>query len=508
MTRPGVAAQFELAPCGIVDGFDWPVPEIDLEHPDFAVYRARFGGLHTGIDVAFEQLGMPVRAAARGLVTYSDPAGWTTEKGVVVIQHTLPGGTLVNSLYGHMEEVNGYFFPAMNECVERGEVIGAIGFPSRGRPHLHYEIRTRYRHEGGPGYTATNPLELGWLHPLDFTYLARVWVSPAYRAHFTLTERPTLPPLPLRDGTLVIAHSGQLVGIDAAGQVLWRFDTLGSVTGMLELTDGRVLALNSAGQVLILNHGAYSALYTLPEPALGAPRLVGERLVVITQAGSAMAFAADGTPLWTVTLSGPIVRWDQSGDRLALGAETGELRIVAADGNTVAQRNLATLPIPFATTDGGFVVLSGTTVARLNSAGELLHTFDTAWPVTAEAALVAGPEGALYLYAGEGRALYAFAADGNLQWIAYMPGSHVRPPLLGVGGGALVYALTFDGQLVVYDAQDGHMVASLALYHGGVEGTSAARWLVVDAAERVQFSSGYLSTVTLDGSALLAAAPD
>ncbi|HVO71990.1 MAG TPA: hypothetical protein VMT24_18200, partial [Aggregatilineaceae bacterium] len=87
---PGVSAQTEIAPCGYVDAFDWPVPDIDVEHSDFGIYRARFGGLHTGIDVAFEQLGAPVRAAARGRVTYSDPQGWGDQKGVVVLEHTMP----------------------------------------------------------------------------------------------------------------------------------------------------------------------------------------------------------------------------------------------------------------------------------------------------------------------------------------------------------------------------------------------------------------------------------
>ncbi|MEP0764041.1 MAG: M23 family metallopeptidase, partial [Chloroflexota bacterium] len=217
----------DIAPCGYVDGFDLPVPDVDIERTDFAIYRARFGGLHTGVDLAFEQLGEPVRAAARGQVTFSDPEGWDTEKGVVVVQHTLPDGTLVNTLYGHMEELNGHVFPQMGQCVERGDIVGAIGFPSRGRPHLHYEVRTRYRHEGGPGYTVQNPLELGWLHPVDFTFLANLWVHPAYRWHFTLTDPLTLPPLPLEDGTYMVANSAHVQAVAASGAVIWQFDTLG-----------------------------------------------------------------------------------------------------------------------------------------------------------------------------------------------------------------------------------------------------------------------------------------
>ncbi|HEX3053148.1 MAG TPA: M23 family metallopeptidase, partial [Aggregatilineaceae bacterium] len=133
-------AQSDAAPCGYVDSFDFPFEGINIESTDFGVYRAKYGGRHTGIDVAFGQTGEPVRAAARGRVTYSDPAGWDTEKGVVVIQHTFPNGVLVNTLYGHMEELNDYTFPPMDSCVEKGEIIGAVGDPSLSSPHLHFEV--------------------------------------------------------------------------------------------------------------------------------------------------------------------------------------------------------------------------------------------------------------------------------------------------------------------------------------------------------------------------------
>ena len=47
-----ISAQTEIAPCGYMDQFDLPVPNIDLQRNDFGIYRAQWGGLHTGIDVA------------------------------------------------------------------------------------------------------------------------------------------------------------------------------------------------------------------------------------------------------------------------------------------------------------------------------------------------------------------------------------------------------------------------------------------------------------------------
>src|SRR6476660_838507 len=70
--------------CGVVDAIDYPIDGISIDHDDFGMYRAGFDGRHTGIDMAFDRYGDPVRAAARGRVTFSDPNGWDTEKGVVI----------------------------------------------------------------------------------------------------------------------------------------------------------------------------------------------------------------------------------------------------------------------------------------------------------------------------------------------------------------------------------------------------------------------------------------
>ncbi len=499
-------AQVDIAPCGYVDGFDLPVPDVDIERTDFAIYRARFGGLHTGVDLAFEQLGEPVRAAARGQVTFSDPEGWDTEKGVVVVQHTLPDGTLVNTLYGHMEELNGHVFPQMGQCVERGDIVGAIGFPSRGRPHLHYEVRTRYRHEGGPGYTVQNPLELGWLHPVDFTFLANLWVHPAYRWHFTLTDPLTLPPLPLEDGTYVVANSAHVQAVAASGTAIWQFDTLGSVTGLLALPDGRVLIATSADQVIVLAGGRLSALWVTPK-ALTPPVLLGEAVVFMTAAGRLAAFTPDGLPLWeTGPLGERAVRWAVSGDRLAVATPDNALTVVDSAGAVLVRQAFEALPVPFAAGEGAFWVLAGTAIERLDATLTWNTTLDAERPFSAEAELVTGPDGTLYAYSGEGRALYAWGPDGVTRWIAFMPGSHLRPPLLGVGGGTLLYALSTDGQLLAFDTEDGRLIAQLSLYDGGVQGTSAARWLAVGPDDSVRFGSGFLTMAGLDGATLLAAA--
>ena len=498
------AGQTEVAPCGYVEGFDLPVPNIDIQRTDFAIYRARFGGLHTGIDVAFEELGMPVQAAARGRVTYSDVAGWDTEKGVVVIQHTMPDGSLVNTLYGHMEELNGHDFPFVGQCVERGDVIGAIGFPSLSRPHLHYEIRTRYRYEGGPGYTDVNPIELGWLNPVDFTYLANVWVLPAYRHHMSLVESPTLPLLALANGTTIFARSGHLESITADGQMLWQFDTLGSITGLIALSDDRVLTTDSTHQILVLDNGSFSALWQLPQPAITPPIQFGDMIVFMVDDYRLMAFTPDGALLWeTPPLPDRAQRWVVSSDRFAVAAPTGDLWVFDSAGQGLYQNTFADLPVPFAAPDGEFLIASGSTISRLNHDLTLTFLFDAGHALTANTELLYAESGAVYVYPGEGFALYAHAPDGALQWIAYMPGSHRHAPYLGLGEGRLLYVLSTDGQLLAYNTGDGRLVAQVALYDGGINGTASARKLDVQSDDTVTFAGGYLTQVTLDGLALL-----
>jgi outer membrane protein assembly factor BamB len=499
-----ISAQSEIAPCGYVDGFDLPVPGIDLQRNDFGIYRAQWGGLHTGIDVAFGRMGDPVRAAARGLVTYSDPAGWDTEKGVVVVQHTMPGGKLVFTLYGHMEELNGYTFPAMGACVERGDIVGAVGDPSRSAQHLHFEVRTRYRHEGGPGYTDGNPLELGWLHPLDFAFLANIWVTPAYRSHFSLTEVPTLPLLPMPDGTYIDASSAYLRDVNADGQTVWQFDTLGAVTGLLALPDGRLLASNSLGQALVLKQGSYSALWRPAKSFSVPPVLWGDKVIFAADDNSLMAYTPDGVPLWTTdALSGRMIRWAVNGDRLAVASENHDVWIVDPGGSVLYRESFPDLALPFAAPDGAFFLMSGSEVLRLDAALSLTPLFDTGHTFTSEGELITGPSGTLYLYTGDGRALYAYGPDGALRWIAYMPGSHLRAPRLGIGGGRLVYALSTDGQLLAYDTDDGRLKGQLALYDGGITGTAPARGLPAHPDDTVTFGAGFLTTVTIDGLTLL-----
>jgi outer membrane protein assembly factor BamB len=343
------------------------------------------------------------------------------------------------------------------------------------------------------------------LHPVDFTFLARIRVHPAYRHHFSLTESATLPPLELPNGGYVIARSTHLAGLDANGQPVWQFDTLGSVTGMIALPDGRVLVASSAGQVLVLDNGSYNALWQTPQTFITPPILLGHAVVFMTEDRTLVALTPEGNPLWeTEPLPERASRWAISGDRLALATHSNDLWVVDATGTVLYQATYPDMPVPFAAPDEEFWLLSDSTVLHINRALAITPLLDTGHEFTPEAELLGDKSGPLYLYPGEGRSLYAYQPDGTLLWIAYMPGSHLRAPRLGLGGGRLIYALTTDGQLLAYTTGDGRLVAQQALYNGGIDGSASARWLEVKPDDTVSFSSGYLSVVTLNGLDLIA----
>ena len=120
---PFVQAQAD-ASCGVVDAIGYPVDGLAAGYDDFGLHRRRFGGNHVGIDLAFDRWGDPVRAAMRGIVTYSDVAGWDSEKGVVIVAHRMPDDSQVYTLYGHMEQFDELSFPRSRRLCHRANGAG------------------------------------------------------------------------------------------------------------------------------------------------------------------------------------------------------------------------------------------------------------------------------------------------------------------------------------------------------------------------------------------------
>lgn len=107
--------------------------------------------------------GEPVYATADGHITFAKDAGagWGN---VVIVEHTAPDGTKVQSLYGHLETIS-----KTEGAVKRRDLIGTIGSANGRYPcHLHFEIRWKdcpFWNQTGGGYSDDKH---GWIDPSEF----------------------------------------------------------------------------------------------------------------------------------------------------------------------------------------------------------------------------------------------------------------------------------------------------------------------------------------------------
>lgn len=107
--------------------------------------------------------GEPVYAIGNGAVTYAADAGegWGN---VVIIEHHLPDGKRVQSLYGHLQEI----LKTAGE-VEKREKIGTIGSAGgRYLCHLHLELRDESCPWWNEVFIGYSPQNAGWLDPSNF----------------------------------------------------------------------------------------------------------------------------------------------------------------------------------------------------------------------------------------------------------------------------------------------------------------------------------------------------
>lgn len=127
--------------------------------------------LHLGADVAWDRPNEPVHAIAAGVVRQAEgpgPAnkpkasakrrvpGAALEWGnLIVIEHRLPDGAFITSLYGHLGPRR---LVEVGDTVTVGQQIGTVGrqgFQNGGyKPHLHFAIREGRFAEVGASYLA------------------------------------------------------------------------------------------------------------------------------------------------------------------------------------------------------------------------------------------------------------------------------------------------------------------------------------------------------------------
>lgn len=514
------AVQAQDAPCGVVDSIDLPIDirdTLEQRYNDFGVLRPRFDGLHTGIDVAFNRRGDPVRAAARGRVTYADPNGWDTEKGVVIVQHIFPDNSVIHTVYGHMEQSDTIRFPTVGTCVEKGDIVGVVGWPSRGLPHLHYEIRSFMPGNGGPGYSATNPLELGWYDPLDFTALWRIRLEPGFVRSVSLPDVATLPPVISDDGGSALAIGSAIEAFSADGWRLWRVAADGVVTGILGLPENRIVAHTRNGQALTLQNGRYAAVWQVNGP--DAPILaLGETLVFVTDSGGLAAFSAAGAALWSLDGVGEIIGvsdFQTNGEEVALAVRlaNGEgvrWRVVGADGMVRYETTFAQIPLIAAVPMGGWRALEGMALYGIDG-GERRELGTVAPARGRTARMTADVLGNIYIYLADAAStLISVGANGAVRWQATYPvAPSTLAPVMRTDNGCLLFTLDEDGALHIFSAATGERVGGKQIYAGGVQnGSPPARLLQPQPGNRLLVGAGFLTTVVLDSAAISSGALD
>lgn len=118
-----------------------------------------------------------VYAVANGTVQWYDP-GYDYDQGrVVIIRHTLPDGSTIYSMYGHLADV----YVSVGQTVSKGDAIATVyDQSSTNNTHLHWEMRYFADGSGlcsnpnarpgvpGPGYTDVHPDSRGYTSPSAF----------------------------------------------------------------------------------------------------------------------------------------------------------------------------------------------------------------------------------------------------------------------------------------------------------------------------------------------------
>jgi len=510
----GAPALAQTAPCGVVDAIDYPIDiseTLDQRYDDFALFRNRFGGSHVGIDIAFNRWGETVFAAARGEVTYADPEGWDTEKGVVIVRHTLPDNSIIYTLYGHMEQTDTLKFPPVGACVGFGEAVGAVGWPSRGLPHLHYEIRDFMPDNGGPGYVTENPLTLGWKHPLDYTLLWQMRLAGGYLGSIGFLTVPSLPPVLLDTGEVIIA-SEDAIEAYSGGALIWRITLPGAVVGVVGLPGGRVAAHSRGGQAIVLQNGRYLAVWQVAglEVALQA---LGETLIFAMQDGGLAAYDPAGALRWQIAgevtpANSRAVAFESypvGGGEAALAVLDSEgavsVRVVDTAGNTVTTTRAESVErVPVLTPyNGGWLALINTDLIRL-SAGAVSPIATVPARPGRGARLTVDPDGTAYLLLDDrDGTLIAVAPDGAVRWRAAYPWRGLPvSPLLRTDGACAVYALDMDGTLRAFSAATGELMSARQVYSGGVRNGSPPARVLRAEGDRLLVGAGFLSLYLLD----------
>ena len=414
--------------CGIITnpadiGFPLNLDEFSLIQP-FARPNGRFDGkLHAGedwINSAGSTFGQPIHAIASGRVTYSDPEGWGLDKGVVILQHSLPDGTFFFSLYGHMEEVDDITFVDYGTCVQKGDVVGAIGSP-RPAPHLHFEIRNFSGNAPGPGYWSVDPRLRGWFYPSQFIVNWQAWLSPAHEWHRSLFDLtgPVVPPVMRDDGVMLFIDDQWLRAYNNEGR-LWQYRLADSITpiGLVKFDAEQIIIASADGRLQYWHQ--FGGFINEWHPNIGeldqAPLLFGDFTFIRNTEDELYIY--QGTSLVRQYADIPrLVDVAQTDNLLAIVTEKPQLMLFAPDGSLLQRHaiELATNVTP--APDGGLYLRNQGVLEYVDTQGNRTALLGGLSVNRSDRALFVADNGNVIMWGINGRnRLMALNPHGEILW--------------------------------------------------------------------------------------------
>ena len=452
--------------CGVAERIQYPVDTRRFQlTQDFEAASPRHQGrYHTGEDWYAGRadnygLGLPVVAAAAGRVTFSSPIGWGRDGGVVIIEHTFPDGSVVYTQYGHLMETESARFPAQWDCVQAGDVIGAVG-NARPAPHLHFETRSQDGTSPGPGYLWSAPFANGWRRPAKVISNWQAWLEPAFRWRLDLADEagPIAPPLELDDHSLLYLDRNRLGRVTPDGRSLWRINLDRESVSITDL-DGRPLLTYADGGMQFVNlDGTLAERWETGVP-LGKPVAIhADWLIFQTPSSRLVAFGADRQQVrWQVDDVPPVVRAEVAAQVIGLITATNEMLTLSLGGQLLDRASLRA---------GGSLDTAPNGELRAYTQGGLWTILaDGTWAMEMEDAPAGGGAGSMLttndgqLYLFDGAVLHAYDANNTLRWQAPLPD--------GIGG---LTQMT-DMGMVLLTSSRGNILA-LEKESGGVCGVT------------------------------------
>jgi hypothetical protein len=423
----------------LVDLLDFPLDPPDGERTvggaqNFGILRSRFGRYHAGEDWGMaggRSFGAPVHSIGHGRVTFAEPLGWGADKGVVILEHTFADGSTILSFYGHLDPPSVTL--NVDDCVQRGDRIGAIGRP-RSPPHLHFEIRSHMPTEPGPGYWAVDPLLAGWESPSLYIWSNRMAGAPGVQWMWSPASGSANGVGVLGDHTFVMIQDRDLVGINVNGGGLrWRRPRTDRVRdAVIDARHETIYVIHLMGELeaygLVDSLGesesaaarAPDLIWTLDLDIVGIPTLtpLAEGGVVVHIGRQMFGVSPQGVLLWERDFRGSLDDWVHVDDQLLFAATSLEASLWTADGAGVTPWD-GLIRGRLSITDDGAYLRGQEGVYRLDSdkrSVELHHVLPKAY--SGRGGMVGLPDGGLLVahISRDDRRLIALDADGTMRW--------------------------------------------------------------------------------------------